>query len=187
MSSPTLNLIQLIKTQFTSSEEIVFYGGSFNPWHKGHSQCLRSITEAGHEKVIVILDHNPQKKVQTSVTENYIEHQLKGHFPKAFYFADFYHAQVPNPTSQWISELKKELLNPLSLLMGFDSLAGVTEWIEAEVLLKNLSAIYYLSREENKLQKSSALGKIRKINPQLNITHLGHHKFEHLSSKNLRA
>ena len=42
-------------------EELIFFGGSFNPWHAGHSNCLRLMDP--HKTIIVVPDHNPFKEL----------------------------------------------------------------------------------------------------------------------------
>ena len=47
--------------QLTNKNEIVFFGGSFNPWHEGHSECIRLLDSS--KPLVVIPDRNPRKEV----------------------------------------------------------------------------------------------------------------------------
>lgn len=168
-------------------EEAIFFGGSFNPWHPGHKECLKLCPHP--ERVIVIPDHNPQK-LHHEFTTPQITLELLNSEAKGLCFGifeGFMGLTHPNPTYFWLKYLhqKKPELK-LSLLLGADSFLNFKTWVETEALTKLLHHLYVVPRliEIEKLR--SMKQDLEKINPQLKISILSTHEFEHLSSTSLR-
>jgi len=185
-------IVQFIEDNkdLNSLEEILFFGGSFNPWHNGHSSCIK--LSPMNKKIIVIPDHNPFKEVikTTEKTTNIEDIQLKlNTFEQSTYlFNKFYELEQKNPTSFWVKELKDAFPKlKLSLLMGFDSFASIDKWIDANNLLSNIHSLYVASREDNKEIKSEQVKTLKRINPYLEINFLGSHDYENLSSTKIRS
>ena len=179
------NFIQSHK-ELIKSEEIVFFGGSFNPWHRGHKACLELMGR--NKKIIVIPDHNPLKDLsKTNFTDlSKIKSDTIELNQDIYIYDKFFKAQVKNPTSKWIQELKESgLTQKLSILMGFDSFLSLGKWIEYDYLLKNLDTIYIVNRlnesEASKDHKSLCLEY-----SNLNLVFLGKHEFEIISSTEIR-
>jgi nicotinate-nucleotide adenylyltransferase len=170
-------------------EELVFFGGSFNPWHAGHSSCLELMNP--EKAIIVIPDHNPFKEfIHTDDKVTSVEQMQENikmiNNKNIFLYDDFFNNNNKNPTHIWISELKKEKPNiKLSLLMGFDTFMGIDKWIEAKQLLKQLYCLYVASRLDNPELKTRQNAILQEIAP-IQIEFLGHHPFEELSSTKLR-
>lgn len=169
------------------SNEWVFFGGSFHPWHQGHQSCLTLLPE---DKVCLTLpDRNPQKEPRDIHTvSTLLEISTKAKFKKLqFLVPTFLLKPEKNPTSYWISDLKAKMPGEkLSLLMGFDSFSSITSWIKSEELVKHLYAIYVVSRLEDEGDRIQAKDVVHAMNPQLNVVFLGKHAFENLSSTELR-
>lgn len=158
-------------------DKVCFFGGSFNPWHEGHNNCLSLFPEPN--ELIVLPDHNPLK--DSNSTRPVIDAgEIK-------VFWGFWEAQEKNPTSKWLTALKE--LRPdieIGLLMGHDSFANLDEWYEYKTLLNTLNNIYVVAREDDE-QDFQRLGQnYTNINQNIRITYLGHHNKEHLSSTKLR-
>lgn len=182
-----MSLIDFLKNNhLQDSDEIIFYGGSFHPWHEGHSECIRLLKK--DTPLIVILDHNPHKELDTEKDIDIlkIRKTISLLRENTFLYEEFFHLNQKNPTATWINELKKQVNSKLSLLMGFDSFQGLESWTSANSLIKSLSALYIASRLENEKTQVETTKKIHKINPKLEINFLGHHPFEKLSSTELR-
>ena len=184
-----MKLAQFIREQNLSSEEVVFFGGSFHPWHEGHSECIRLLPL--EKNLIVLPDHNPQKKMVTSQYKlsgiEEIQNELSKIKRKTYLYEGFWLLDKINPTVEWVKELKKEEPQvKVSLLMGFDSFEKIHTWNEATTLLDSLYALYVVSRLESPQQKEICSQSIREIAPKLRIHFLGNHPFEHLSSTALR-
>lgn len=170
-----------------NSNEWVFFGGSFNPWHKGHQACLNMLPQ---DKLCFILpDRNPLKEMNADNPVPRIIELIKHiKFGKHHYLAPTFLLELQkNPTVTWIEKLKMNFPEQkLSLLMGFDSLATIFSWTRYEDLLKALNCIYVASRLEDKEEKEGLAQKLKSTVPSLEIQFLGHHDFEDLSSTNLR-
>jgi len=170
-----------------TSDEWVFFGGSFNPWHKGHQACLDLLPE---DKICFILpDRNPLKELKViEPVSTIIQLVTKIKFAKNHYIAPTFLLDFQkNPTITWIEKLHHDFPHKKhSLLMGFDSLRGVLDWVRARELLPMISAIYVVSRLEDDNEREAVALPIKKIAPNLHIEFLGRHLYENLSSTNLR-
>ncbi len=170
-----------------TSDEWVFYGGTFNPWHLGHQACLDLLPE---DKVCWVLpDRNPQKELRDLHTVfTILELSNKARFKKQqFLVPTFLLEHKKNPTVEWIEKLHQEFPHiKLSLLMGFDSFSKMKTWVRADDLLPKLHAIYVVSRLEQEVERRNALDDARALGSNLNIVFLGHHDYELVSSTDLR-
>lgn len=169
--------------------KILFFGGTFNPWHEGHRMCLELAPK--DIPLIILPDRNPSKELN-SISENQIkqlqiELESLNSFKLMSLFLGFLKQSKPNPTIDWLNHLKSKR-NDLKvyLLMGFDSFESLPRWIEGEKVIKHLSGVYLLSRKEDNETLKKAQEKILSHNPHLDIHYLGHHPYEDLSSTNLR-
>lgn len=167
------------------TNEWVFYGGSFNPWHSGHQSCLNLLPE---EKVCLILpDYNPQKEfIKTHPVTKILEISHKARFKKNQFLAPSLILKGrTNPTIEWIEKVKN--LDPqkqISLLMGFDSFNHINTWLKAKELLSILDNIYVISRLESEDDRNKAM--IKLTSPHAKVYFLGKHDFEDVSSTEIR-
>lgn len=171
-----------------TTDEWVFFGGSFNPWHKGHQACINLLPD---NKVCFILpDRNPLKELKViEPVSTVLELITKIKFNKNDFLAPTFLLDFQkNPTVSWIEKLHKEFPNKkLSLLMGFDSFKNLSKWERPEDLYSLLNHLYVVSRLEDEDEREFAAKPIRDINPKLEVTFLGGHEFEGLSSTQLRS
>ena len=187
-----MSLIDYIKKQnlHQNYQELIFFGGSFNPWHSGHTSCLTLMDP--NKLIIVMPDHNPFKDVTAkgdrfSSVED-IKQELAIRAKHTYLYAGFLEDDFHNPTHNWLQQIAVEFPeHKLSLLMGFDSFMSLDKWIEARSILLNLDCLYIASRLDNNQAKQSQFHLLKSISPALKIEFIGHHKFEHLSSTQLRA
>ena len=172
---------------FEDGDEWVFFGGSFNPWHSGHQACLDLIP---NEKTCFILpDRNPQKEFNADPpVAKILEISSKARLnDNQFIVPTFLLEERKNPTVEWIEKLFSEYPHKkLSLLMGFDSLSQITNWIRGEELLSYLSCIYYVARKESAEERQRVTEVLNRLNPNLKLEFLGRHKHEELSSTDIR-
>lgn len=184
-----MKLTEFIKNNIPPGNEIVFFGGTFNPWHSGHSSCLKLMDEQKH--IIVLPDHNPFKDLtlhseRFSTLED-IAQELKIRPNKTYLYDSFLTEDNQNPTHQWLRDVRKVFpKTKLSLLMGFDSFMSLDKWIEAQEILTNLHCIYVASRLEKNTEKEKQFYVLKSLSPQLKIDFIGRHQYEHLSSTQLR-
>jgi nicotinic acid mononucleotide adenylyltransferase len=172
-------------------ENIIFYPGSFNPWHDGHATCVLKALNFGN--VMILPDRNPNKAQNRTrhLLKEYLElcQQIKlqtGLGPMRV-GPKFLLSEEKNPTYHWVNQIHQNYPDLwLRLLMGFDSFKTLPTWIEAEKLICLLNTVYVLSRNESKAEFDLACAQIKEINPKLEVVSLGHHRFEKISSSALR-
>lgn len=169
------------------SDEWVFYGGSFNPWHQGHQSCLALMPE---DKCCLILpDRNPYKDLrELNPVSTILEISTKARFKKyQFLVPTFLLEDKKNPTVDWVEKLKEEFpTQKISLLMGFDSFSEIKTWTRSPDLLPLLHTVYVVSRLEEDSERHLALDEAHALAPDLNVIFLGKHDFENVSSTEIR-
>jgi nicotinate-nucleotide adenylyltransferase len=180
---------------FQENTEWCFFGGTFNPWHPGHSACI-SLCEAPH--IFILPDNNPLKMINRplaeSLTDMWRQEELK---LKGIPYLGFVANYLPNPTFPWMQKIRESHPQKiLSLLVGMDSFVYFEKWFKAEQLIKILNKFYVVPRSLDDLapndpsvwaknfQESSDW--MKAINNQLEIQLLPHHPFEKISSTELR-
>jgi nicotinic acid mononucleotide adenylyltransferase len=169
------------------TQEWVFFGGSFNPWHKGHQACLDLLPK---DKLCFILpDRNPLKEDtirEPVVTSLELIRKIK-FGPQHYFVPTFLIHKEKNPTISWLEKVHTDFPEKkLALLMGFDTLKGILQWVRAHDLLSLLSTLYVASRLEDDDEREAVAAPLRKLAPHLRIEFLGRHEFENLSSTALR-
>ena len=176
----------IVENKLENEAEIIFFGGSFNPWHKGHTNCIKL---ASKTTIIIIPDHNPFKEVtdfnEKLTSESQLQEIAKEH--SAGIYLGFSKENKPNPTYNWIVEVQQKYPKmKLSLLMGFDSFMSIDKWYKSKELLTLLSSIYVASRLDNDEIKNKQIQHLESVAPNLRISFLGSHDQEHLSSTQIR-
>lgn len=170
-------------------KEIVFYGGSFNPWHEGHQACIDLLPR--EKQLVVVLDRNPQKEL-TGVNplvkwaEMMEKIQLRDEQAAREIYPGFLLKEEANPTIDWVKYLKRKYPKlPVSLLMGFDQLKNFQTWKQVHDLAPLLEKIYVASRLENESEFKQVQNELHQ-NLKVEVVSLGHHSFEEISSTKLR-
>lgn len=173
-------------TELKNEEEFVFFGGSFNPWHAGHSSCIELMPS--EKKIIVIPDHSPFKEITQKIsTIEDIQVEINKLPQTTFLFDGFYKANKKNPTFYWMKELHDSFPEKkLSLLIGFDSFISIHKWTEANKLISLLDTLYIAGRLDDESIKQEQIHYLQKINPTLKLHFLGGHPHENLSSTIIR-
>ena len=167
-------------------KEIIFFGGSFNPWHEGHESCLTLLNKP--DKLFIIPDNNPRKQSQ-EVTCAWKRYQdLKRLIPFDYpIYSGFWSSNQSNPTASWLPQIKDQYPDlQLSLLMGYDSFITIHDWIDAPKLLDSLSKIYIASRLDDLELRNQQYQKLTE-QYQVELIFLGNHPHEEVSSTKIRA
>ncbi len=165
-------------------KQLFFYGGSFNPLHKGHIECVRQFPFK--KDLVIVPDYNPFKVRPefSNVFQNY-QTLLKtfSKFKVAVY-SGFYGLTKPNPTYNWLKKIKAK---KIGLVMGDDNFLTLEKWFKADKLLKKINCLYIIPRnftlEETLKHKMHLL----KTFPHLKIFILKEHSYQNLSSTSIRA
>lgn len=173
-------------------DSITFFGGTFNPWHEGHSICVKRVREK--TPLLIMPDKNPFKEVSSSAApfKEYVKLALKLkadlNIGSKWIYPGFIILESGNPTHRWVKKLQTKYPKAqASLTMGFDSANEIKNWINSEELIKRLSGLYILSRKESEDDRFALKASLKAVNPDLEVNFLGHHKYENMSSSKLRA
>ena len=165
------------------TDEIVFFPGSFNPWHEGHTACLKGCED---KPIFIVPDHNPWKEVRKKNPWHEVVHikeNIKSISDKNItIYPGFLVEGKKNPTSSWLPHVNVE---KKWLLMGDDLFLGLHKWFEVDKLLSSLHGLYVCPRGESKEELNKQKENFQK-NFNLEIVFLDHHEFEDLSSTQLR-
>ncbi len=185
-----MSLLEFINknSKLEQSDEIVFFGGTFNPWHEGHTSCIKLLDS--NKSLIILPDHSPHKELDTDSRQtdiNLIKSIINQTSDNFYLYTGFYDAKIKNPTVNWISELKDKLNEKkLSLLIGYDSFISITKWTNASQLLSKLDHLYIVNRlNDEKLKDSQIKG--LSCYKNLSLDFLGEHEHEKLSSTLIRG
>lgn len=162
-------------------DSVTFFGGTFNPFHIGHLECLKLCPESN---IILIPDCNPQKIVlKRSVEKEIFElaYALES-YPFSIY-PGFFIKEKSNPTASWLPNVNCAEVN---FLMGDDSFKGLQTWVSPELILRKLSKLYVVSRNYKFQDYKHVHEWALSINPKLLIVYLGEHPFMDVSSTKIR-
>ncbi len=171
------------------NQEVVFYGGSFNPWHNGHQACVDLLPR--QKQLVILPDLNPQKKITSfNPSDKWLELIKKINLQDEASARDIYPGfllkKKSNPTIEWVMYLKtKYPMMKVSLLIGFDQLKNFHTWRQVEKLSSLIYQVYVASRLENEDDFNQVKESLSKLS--LKIVPLGHHEFENISSSELRG
>jgi len=180
------NALPIYGQKSISTEDIILYAGSFNPWHEGHQSCVESILKKN--KLIVVPDTNPfkfDKKINSNQCffKRYQELLSKKELRDIPIYPGFFGMERPHPTVSWLPFLK---IKHKSLLMGEDGLIELKLWTNVDVLLKSLTKIYLVPRSGQPEQVVKAKNWLSQAAPAVQLVELPHHPYEHVTSTELR-
>ncbi|MBI2520118.1 MAG: NUDIX domain-containing protein [Bdellovibrio sp.] len=169
-----------------NSHDVIFFGGSFHPWHQGHRACLELCP---NPHVVVVPDTNPWKLRKVGLAEQkrcFLKSLLElaralKNLPYAVY-PGFWGSENENPTVDWLLTIQGI---SRSLLIGEDNFYSILKWKRAPDLLKGLYALYVAPRD-CAAREENVLPAIMGHNPNLKIIKLSDHPYKHLSSTELR-
>jgi nicotinate-nucleotide adenylyltransferase len=164
--------------------EVIFFGGSFNPWHAGHAECLR-LAPANLTK-IVLPDQSPLKENHKHQQDLDLIKAEISKIPNTYFFDTFSFLTIKNPTFEWLNYLAQNSSYKLSLLIGMDNFLHFNKWYRYRDIINITHHIYIASRLESGEQKDQALQDLKPHLIENKFQFLGRHPFEALSSTNLR-
>lgn len=177
---PSIYVDEFLKNEIKDS--VTFFGGTFNPIHEGHLECLRLCPE---NNIVMVLDRNPQKELRTIDYFSELKMILKQlENKKCHLYPGFWLEEKKNPTNEWIA---KVTIPEVNLLMGDDSFINFFNWIKPEIILKRLSKIYVVPRNHQLVHLGLVRDRCLSINPDLEVIFLSQHQYQNLSSTELRS
>lgn len=161
----------------------IFFGGSFNPWHEGHTACVQLCTRP--EELVVVPDANPFKDGPENICywKRYrqIHCLLKDH--PGSVFPGFCGQETPNPTVGWLPYTHYQ---QKTLLIGQDNLTSLPRWRQAAQLVAALDEIQVAPRRESVKDLQTAITWLNQTNPSCEVTELEDHKHRDQSSTSIR-
>ena len=176
----------ILKSKLSSRDDIIFFGGSFNPWHHGHQACVDLCHQRFPQaKIVIVPDHNPWKKFAPQVCYWALYRELGQKLKKTPYliYPGFYGREKEHPTAQWLlaCHCRKK-----SFLMGDDNLMSFLSWHHAPQLLRGLARLIIVPRTANARERQKQITLLAKYNPRLKIVVLPEHPYAQLSSTKMR-
>ncbi|MFN8370552.1 MAG: hypothetical protein U0T83_08020 [Bacteriovoracaceae bacterium] len=164
-------------------KKVFFYGGSFNPLHKGHIECVRQFPFK--KDLVVVPDYNPfkMKPKFRNIFQNY-QSLLKA-FSKfnVSIYSGFYGLTKPNPTYIWLKKIKA---GKIGLVMGDDNFLTIEKWYKANHLLKKIESLYVIPRVYNIHDILAHKAQLTLKFTRLKIFILKEHSYQNLSSTAIR-
>lgn len=160
------------------SGEVVFYPGTFNPWHMGHRACLDLCPI---QNIIVVPDFNPWKEGEERQRpwEHLKDLLYRLSETKYSIYPGFLAKEEGNPTVDWFPNVSIE---KKSLLIGDDSFLSFHKWKDVEELVPHIATLYVAPRGGDSKEIESQIQRF----PNLKVVLLDHHEFEDVSSTDLR-
>ncbi len=172
-----------------TSHSSVYFGGSFNPWHEGHQECLDQCREGqGEYDIVVVPDFNPWKsgelESEQCFYQSYLSLATKLSGTPYSLFSGFWGSETPNPTVNWLPKT-----NDLSraLLIGDDNFLKLDEWKDFKALLNSIQSLYVVPRNHSLDEINIKRDWFKATFPELNIHIFSEHRYQHLSSTELRG
>lgn len=169
--------------------EVVFFGGSFNPWHKGHEECIRLFTEKFKKKKLIVLpDSNPWKQMEDRGSDHcFYESFFKlkdklNKYPVEVY-PGYWGKEGPNPTVSWLGRVRA---TQKGLLVGDDQFVGLKNWKNAKELLNSMDFLFVVPRNLEDNEREKVKNDVLKIAGSLKIQFLSDHDYMHISSTGIR-
>lgn len=181
--------IQLPKFLYkiSANQNVAFFGGSFNPWHEGHTACLEL---SPTDNIIIVPDYNPWKAHESNheLDESCrwkTLRELAMRFKNTSFsiYPGFWGIKTPNPTYNWMKQVQYE---NKSLIIGDDNFVSFEKWADAKKLVDLLEFIYIIPRildldkiesKKQELEDYFACKKFRIMKE---------HEFQHISSTEIR-
>jgi len=168
------------------SAAVVFFSGTFNPWHDGHQACLDLCP---NKNIVIVPDSNPWK-IQDGKSDKRCHWQeyreLAHRFEKSSFsvYPGYFGMEEGNPTVNWfpyVDSPNKEFL------MGLDSFFSFPRWKSVDVLLKTIRKLYVVPRfTQNTTNGKEVVEQIKSMKKDLEIIFLNEHSFMDVSSTELR-
>ena len=161
-------------------KELIFFLGSFRPWHKGHSHCVLA---SNVDNLIITPDHNPWKKYQQSVHPfNILKIIPTDILKKCHLYTGFLGQGIAQPTFVWMQKIK---CRKLALVLGDDTFMQITRWYNAEKLIKLICRIIVIPRLETQERVERQKKRLLTLNTKLIIERRDQHPYESLASSSL--
>ncbi len=162
--------------------KIVFFPGTFNPWHKGHKACVDACKD---HSVIIMPDRSPWKNIKDSNCRYSVYLSMAREFEESEHavYPGFVGLEEVNPTILWMQQCQ---LKNKWLLMGLDLFLSLPKWKDADKLVMLISGIYVVPRIVEGEDFEGVQKIIKKWNKSIEVINLKEHNYQDVSSTKLR-
>ena len=145
---------------------IAFFGGSFDPPHKGHKKIINKSLEIFDKVLIIPNSKSVDKKKLLIESSNHRFNMLNLMFDNSNVEIVDYEikSKLPNYTYYTLKFLmNKYKKDNISMIIGQDQLLNLTNWYNYEYIIKNVSIICFRRNFKN-LNFQKDIYKVAKIN-----------------------
>ncbi len=159
----------------------VFFGGTFNPWHKGHQNCVAMCPQPAD--VLVVPDTNPFKggPGERCYWSLYRDLYRRVHDLGAHVYPGFCGREQANPTARWLPYVNRD---DKALLVGEDTLADMPNWMDAVKVVQAVSKVIAVPRRVPADQIRNACRWLEDNGCE--VERLGDHPYRDVSSTQIR-
>jgi nicotinate-nucleotide adenylyltransferase len=160
-----------------------FYGGTFNPWHEGHSECVGQVEALG-ESITVLPDSNPLKELREGECFWTLYKAIAQKFAgtKHSVYPGFLGMEKVNPTAHWVSRQSWDI----HFIFGDDNLFIIEKWIDYSAFLQSIKKLYIIPREFSISEIEQRVEKLSLDFEDLEFVILDEHRHQEVSSTKLR-
>ena len=164
---------------------MIFFPGSFNPWHQGHRFCVEFCQKRLPDAhLMVVPDHNPWKNtLRYNPWQDFLNICKDVRDLPCSVYPGFWGLEKENYTVDWLPLVKIE---KKGLLMGGDNLLLLLKWKKIDQLLHSIQVIVAVCRKEDFHLVSPMKNQLEKDYGHLNIILIKDNPFADLSSSKLR-
>jgi len=168
-----------------AKEELVFFGGSFNPWHEGHQAC---VDLCPNNNLVIIPDFNPWKSAESNRTncswKSYRDLAIEMEKAPYAIYPGFWGKELPNPTVEW---LPKTSASRKELLLGDDSYKNILKWKDSKEVLSSVQRLYVVPRDHSESDLGDPILELKKVNSNIVVEKLSGHNYQKISSSEIRS
>jgi len=159
-----------------------FFGGSFNPWHEGHSECIDQCPE---ENIIIVPDFNPWKEKREEACAFSSFKELCFSLKETPYsvYSGFWGREKSNPTINWLPNVQYK---EKGLLIGDDNFLSFNKWQDYRGLLNELDFLYVVPRDFSLQEIKKMKSELESLNTNTSIIILNEHQYQDVSSTKIR-
>ncbi len=166
--------------KLSSVEPYVFFGGSFNPWHEGHREC---VNQCPKKNIIIVPDFNPWKErlEQKCAFSSFKDLCFLLKDTDFSIYPGFWGLEKSNPTASWLPLVT---FPSFGLLIGDDNFLKFDKWLNYKKILGDIDFLYVVPRNHNLLEINQMKKKLEIFNSSINI--LNEHSYQSISSTKIR-
>lgn len=169
------------------NERMIFFSGSFYPWHRGHKECVLQTLRYQEWPICILPDRNPWKEeylIKKNLFEEFLHicEDLKNFniLINPFLWA----APHSCATVHWMTKIP---IRSKGFILGSDTFIELKQWTNYSILLSDISKIFIIPRIISKEKIQNFIKELRDEGFTCEFHYLQSHPYERLASRNLRT